>query len=215
MGKPSDRSLRSDTCQPAQEPAALDFRWKGPYGWPHLRRTDGLPRLDETPCSKGGGVYLETVEYDAGGYILLSAGITKRPFPKRFAEHRRHFLNGEYNMLDLRCLRAGVRKELWHGWQEARKPERRLEFARRKDELRAIAWEQMKVRRIFVAEVEGRGLQSRIEGAVFVALYRATRFQDIPDKGVHIEPRYASESPIIARNHCDQLLHSLPSQFEI
>jgi len=58
------------SARPAQEPAARDLFWKGPYGWPHVRRTDGLPRLDENPETKGGGVYLEAVEYDAGGFIL-------------------------------------------------------------------------------------------------------------------------------------------------
>jgi len=132
----------------------IDLCWRGPYGWPRVERADSFPRLDQSADGKRGGVYLEASEYDGGGYILLSAGITRRPFPKRFAEHRRKFLSGDYNILDVKCLRAGVRKS-------------------------------------------------------------ARTFQDIPDKGLHLEPRYASETPILARNHCDHFLHSLPGAFEL
>ncbi len=162
---------------------SIDLRWRGPYGWLHVGRADSLPRLDQAADGKRGGVYLEASEYDGGGYILLSAGITKRPFPKRFAEHRRKFLSGDYNILDVKSLRAGVRKEIWHGWIEARRPERRLEYGRRKAELQAAALEQILDRRIFVADVEGRRLQARIEAAVMFALYAGSPFQDIPDRG--------------------------------
>lgn len=195
--------------------AVMDLHWKGPYGWPGMLRADGALPLDQAVEGKHGGVYLQAIVYNRGGYILLGAGITRRPFPKRFAEHKREYLRGNYNILDMERLRAGVRREIWHGWTEARRPERRLEFMNRRAELEKAALEQIGSLHIFVAKLEDKRLQARTEAAIMARLYSTPEFCHIPDRGYHLEPRYKSEVSIIIRNHCDCFLHCLPHELMI
>lgn len=203
----------TELSEPGQPPVAINLRWAGPYGWP--RETSSLTPLDHSEHSKHGGVYLQAIPYKNGGYIILGAGHTGRPFAKRFAEHKREYLKGNYNVLDIECLRNGKRSEVWHGWREARRPERRAEFDHRRDEIVDAALEQIRWTSIFVVGVEIQRLRERIEAAIMQALYAAERFQDIPARGYYLRPRYDSEVAIVARNHCEHVLHCLPAEFII
>ena len=56
--------------------------------------------------------------------------------------------------------------EIWHGWGEARKPERQAEWRARKDELQAAAKQNMAAHRIFVAKVDSKRIRERLEAAI-------------------------------------------------
>ena len=56
----------------------LHLRWSGPYSWPDFETINGLPALPAFP-----GIYLNGADYKSG-YLICSAGITGRPFHKRF-----------------------------------------------------------------------------------------------------------------------------------
>ena len=107
-----------------REAIKIEVTWDGPYSWPGFESDNNLRPIPEVL-----GVYLQTFEYD-GGYLIYAAGLTRRPAPTRFREHTRKYMNGEYNVLDIAAAQQGVRKEISHGWDYARK--HREEFDERK-----------------------------------------------------------------------------------
>lgn len=187
----------------------IDLDWTGPYGWPGFTEADNLSSVPRLP-----GIYLWTFRYQ-DGYLIYGAGITGRPVSERIAEHTRHYLAGEYNVLDIDAAECGIRKEIWHGWQYAKA--HRDEFDSRKDTILAAVRRQLFGFRIFTAVVEPDvRIRKRIEAAIMNHLYRQPfPFCDIPDKGMSLSKRWESEIPITAINRCDSVLHSLPAQLSI
>ena len=101
-----------------------DILWEGPFSWPgfeHISTLDLVPDV--------AGVYLFTYEYK-DGYILRSAGNTNS-MKRRFSEHKREFMSGNYTVLDVKSANNGERKEIWHGWSYAK--EHRDEFLDHKE----------------------------------------------------------------------------------
>ena len=191
-------------------PPTRDLAWIGPCGWPTLN--DDLRALPETA-----GVYLLTVDFE-DGYLIYAAGITRRPFKKRFREHTRAYLSGIYNVLDIRAMGVGQRREVWHGfWTKTRSPQKQQEYDVREHEIQTAAREQMRGFRIFVAEVETQNrIPERIEAAVMAHLYAAPQpYCDVPDRGMMLMPRWESEPPVVIVNHSERCLHCLPKELEV
>ena len=70
-------------------------------------------------------------------------------------------------MFDIDEMRKGNRKEFWHGmWAGFDSPERKAEFPDRKDELQAVAQQQMDSLQIFVVPEQDQRIKERIEAAV-------------------------------------------------
>jgi hypothetical protein len=191
------------------EPTRIEVTWNGPYSWPGFESGNNLRAIPQVP-----GVYLQTFEYQ-GGYLIYTAGLTRRPVPTRFREHTRKYMSGEYNVLDIAAAQEGVRKEIWHGWGYARK--HREEFETRKPMIIDAVREQLGGFRVFVAGIgEERRILERFEASVMLNLYRQPPpICDIPDRGMQLAPRWASESPIIIKNDSVAVLHGLPSFLEI
>ena len=191
-------------CLKQQE---LDIRWTGPYGWPKFGN-------DLAPIPSHSGIYLWTVEY-LDGYLIYCAGLTRRPFARRLAEHTRSFMLGNYNVLEIGAMQCGIRKEVWHGWGWT--PEKRRIFQKRNNQICAAVRKQLTGFRIFVADITVRGrILERVEAAILNTLYAAgPPFCNIPDEGMLRLPRQASEIPIVARNLCSEKLHGLPSKLQI
>ena len=132
--------------------------WNGPHEFPMLRRPSQLDKLI--------GVYMWTV-LGLSGYVCSGCGITERSVRKRMLEHRRGYLRGAYTMLDINEMRKGIRKEIWHGmWAGFDSPERKAEFPDRKDELQAVAQQQMDSLQIFMVREQDKRIKERIEAAV-------------------------------------------------
>lgn len=129
----------------SQETNVIQVLWKGPYSWPGYEDDNYLPKIPMVP-----GIYLLTFEYQQG-YLIYAAGLTRRPVPVRFREHTRHYMNGDYNVLDLIAAQQGIRKEIWHGWGYAR--EHRDEFEGQKSKILEEVRRQLAGFRIFVADV--------------------------------------------------------------
>jgi hypothetical protein len=191
----------------------IEVRWDGPHSWPTFESENNLRPIPREP-----GVYLSTFEYQQGGYLILSAGFTRRTFPKRFKEHARKYMNGEYSVLDIAATRQGVRKKIWIGWKYARThPE---EFEERKSEILHAARKQLAEFRIFTTHTvdvrkEARVLE-RLEAAIMGHLYQQpSPICDMAVRGMRLLPRRDSENPIIVRNNCAALLHGLPALLEI
>lgn len=194
----------------------VELRWEGPFGWPGLRRKDGLRELDHTALGAKCGIYLWTVEY-LDGYLIYAAGVTRRPFIKRFSEHKRAYLTGIYTVFDPSSLRQGVRKEIWHGfWFCKRTAEKQQEYERRSGEIRLAAAELLVDYRVFVAALGSGSLRlERIEAAIMNCLYNAGGpASAIPDRGMALTPRWPNEPPVVVRSVAPVLFYGLPAEFE-
>ncbi len=189
----------------------IDVEWLGPYGWPKLE--GDLPSIPEVP-----GVYLLTVEYQ-NGYLIYAAGITRRPMPKRFREHTREYMNGIYNVLDIMAMKAGFRKEVWHGfWMTKKRPRKKqVDYKNRQLQIQEAVRKQLVGFRIFAADIGTKPrILERLEAAIMENLYKQPMpLCDIPDRGMMLAPRRKSEIPIIVKNECSVLLHGLPACLEI
>lgn len=192
-----------------QEATLIEATWDGPYGWPGYESDHNLPPIPQLP-----GIYLQTFEYQ-GGYLIYAAGITRRPAPRRFREHTRKYLTGEYNVLDIALAQHGIRQEIWHGWGYARKHSE--EFVARKAIILDAVHKQLAGFRIFVSDIgpERRFLE-RFEAAIMMALYQqVSPISELPDRGMQLASRWDWEKPIIIKNFCTSVLHGLPALLEI
>ncbi|MCA9953060.1 MAG: hypothetical protein KDE48_25605 [Anaerolineales bacterium] len=190
----------------------IRVNWDGPYSWPKYENANNLPSLPKLP-----GVYLQTFEYK-NGFLIYAAGITRRQVKSRFGEHTRKYKNGEYNVLDIDAIQLGNRKEVWHGWDYAKK--HRSEFEQRKTQILEAVEQQLSKFRIFVSKglAIDRDLRflERTEAAVMLTLYKQLPpVCDLPDKGMQLMPRWESERPLILKSSSNHHLHGLPDYLEI
>lgn len=189
--------------------ATIEVTWDGPYSWPTFENENNLP-----PIPKLQGVYLQTFEYE-DGYLIYGAGITRRPVPTRFREHTHNYLNGDYTVLDIDAAHHGIRKEIWHGWDYARK--HRAEFKEKQSIILDAVHKQLTGFCIFVANVEGiPRIYERLEASIMNNLYKQPPpICDFPDRGMQLSPRWDSEELVIIKNNSPVVLHGLPGLFEI
>jgi hypothetical protein len=186
----------------------LDVFWGGPHDWPEVRQKSQLDDLS--------GVYMLSVEGE-DGFVVYGFGITSRSVSKRFSEHRRATLRGEYTLLDINAMRQGIRTEIWHGlWAGHDSDERKAEFQRRKKELQETGRQQMAAFKIFVAEVSDVRLQHRMEAGFMDALYATPEpYCDLPDKGMFLVRRREDEPLITTINRSDHHFCNLPERVEV
>lgn len=192
--------------------ASIALAWEGPYAWPGFESATSLPALPNAP-----GVYIQACNYGAG-YMILGCGVTRRPVAQRLREHTRKFLNGEYTVLDIAAAQTGVRKEIWHGWGEARK--RRDEFESAKAEICEAVHRHLAGIRIFLADPSAGGkdsrLRERLEAALMDSLYKQpSPICDLPDRGTLQLRRRAGELPLLIRNSSSSQLYGLPPELPI
>ena len=193
----------------ADDALLLQISWLGPFAWPGFENDSGLGSLPEDS-----GVYLQTYSYESG-FLIYAAGLTRRPFRKRFAEHTRYYMSGDYTVLDPFAIAGGERREVWHGWGWT--PEKRIAFEQRADEIRAAASKQLASCRVFVAPIgTAARVLERLEAAIMVILYEQDEpFSSIPDRGMQISPRWPGEERIVVENSTPCEIHCLPRRFAI
>ena len=189
--------------------SSVTSTWLGPFSWPGFETENGLDCLPSIS-----GVYLHTFDF-SDGYIIYAAGLTRRAMAKRFKEHTRSYLNGDYNILDPVAANQGVRKQIWHGWKYARN--NRDEFIEKKQELQIAAMKQLSGFRIFVSNIDfGKRILERTEASIMHYIYRqASPFCDLPDKGMMLSSRWKDEEPISIRNEMPAKIYPLPEFIEI
>lgn len=193
----------------------LEVKWQGPFTWPRFDSVS-TASFDLIPINAS-GIYLWTYEY-CDGYLIYAAGITRRPFQKRFREHTKNYFNGMYTILDMVSLSQGKRIEIWHGfWTKERSPEKLIEYESRRDEILEAARKQLSTCRVFVTPVDATPrILERLEAAIMKALYLSEgATSEIPDRGMQLAPRWPNEEPIVVRNTSSTKLHGLPECFVI
>ncbi|MFI3155938.1 MAG: hypothetical protein QX199_07250 [Methylococcaceae bacterium] len=193
----------------------IELRWEGPFTWPCSSSQGDEKNLNDVMVASKCGIYLWTVEY-SDGYLIYAAGITRRPFAKRFQEHTRAYLNGIYTIFDVPSLKNGIRKEIWPGfWFKKKLAEEQVEYEKRSSEISIAANDLLSNYRIFVAPVNPvPRLLERIEAAIMNSLYLSTGpTSTIPDRGMALAPRWSEEQPIFVRSITSVTLHGLPKEF--
>lgn len=183
--------------------------WNGPFGWPGF---ESICSLDQLPNACG--IYLQTFQYN-NGYIIYCAGITRRTFIRRLKEHTRKYMDGKYNVLDVKSAQEGKRKVIWKGWEYERA--HRDKFEKNKTKILLDAIKQLAGFRIFIAQLSTKErILERFEASIMNNLYQeSVPFCDIPDKGMFLAPRRKSEDTIIVKNYCEHQIYCLPELIEI
>lgn len=187
----------------------LTVMWQGPFAWPGYEQTSGL---DSLPLHSG--VYLQAFDH-GGGFAVWVAGITSRAFRVRFQQHTNEFLKGRYTVLDPDAVQQrGERKEIWHGWGEARR--RQTEFQDRKAEITAAVHRLLAELRIFVADVgPDNRVARRLESGIMDLLYvQSEPLCRLPDRGMSLSRRWPTEEVIVVESRCGHRLHGIPPSFE-
>ncbi|MGH9834020.1 MAG: hypothetical protein ACRD9Y_13445 [Blastocatellia bacterium] len=192
----------------------LLLNWSGPFV---LQGPDGNLLFD-SPIASECGIYIFTVIH-RDGFLIYLTGWTTRPFKKRLKEHMREYRKGTYTIFNTESLRNGKRDEIWHGmWtkRETNTREMKALFESRHQEINPAIENLLSTFRIFVAPLEAeRRVLARIEAAIMNILYSSEEpFCSLPDKGMALAPRWASEQPFLVKSKAEVFLHALPQCFE-
>jgi hypothetical protein len=207
---------KSRMSLPTKDPYSLELHWQGPFAWPGIELKDLPDLLDDEQVSARCGVYLWAVEHP-GGYLIYTAGITRRPFGKRFREHTRAYRSGVYTVFESESLKNGIRKIVWPGfWFKKRSVEMQYEYEAHAEEISTAVKDLLTSYRIFVAPLSPAArILERIEAAIMNNLYTADGpASAVPDRGMALAPRRRDESLIRVQSISSVVLHGLPSEFD-
>lgn len=194
----------------------LQLHWQGPFTWPGTELANLPDLLNDEHIATCLGIYLWTVEH-CGGYLIYTAGITRRPFIKRFQEHTRAYRTGVYTVFESESLKLGVRDIVWPGfWFKKRSVEMQAEYETRTKEIQDAVQLLLKNYRIFVAPLSPAArILERVEAAIMNNLYCADGpAAIIPDRGMALAPRRYDEPVIHVQSISSVQLHGLPSEFD-
>jgi hypothetical protein len=197
---------------PIEAPGFMAVTWEGPY----LLVPDHQQSVWHADAAGRHGLYLVTVEHEQG-YLIYFAGLTTRPFRRRFREHVRAYRSGVYTVFDAQAFQRGQRVKIWPGFWFGKRPEALVkEYANRCAEIQAAVEELLRAYRVFFAplEVPARTLE-RVEAALMMVLYsgEGTAAQ-LPDKGMHLAPRWPAEPPLVVSMTAPVKLHGVPASLE-
>jgi hypothetical protein len=90
-------------------------QFEGPFSL----ATESRPLLFEAPIAEGPGIYLWTIPYGSGGYLVSYVGETGASFGRRLKDHVIQTMGGNYRSCDAALLVEGQAKVLWNGlWRQ-------------------------------------------------------------------------------------------------
>jgi hypothetical protein len=183
-----------------------EAHWLGPFGWP------GFEPATVATLPEVAGVYLATFEY-RDGFILQSVGVSN-DVRRRMRQHGKSYLAGEYTILDVSAAKAGLRRERWHGWAEARANIAILKA--HGATIRSWAMAQLEALRLFVLVEPDKRLRERVEFALLHSAYGSCApWGDLIDGGMHMRGRVNREVPRILLSRCRATVYGLPESIEV
>jgi hypothetical protein len=140
----------------------LTFKFNGPFA---LAACDA-PLIFSDAISAESGIYLWTIPYVGGGFIVMYIGETQKSFAERMKEHAIQTLGGNYRISQPNRLREGVDEVLWNGLWRAGTRDQLPAFIERTD-LSEPSRQMLRAVRVFVAPFDGdRRLRRRLEAAL-------------------------------------------------
>jgi hypothetical protein len=188
------------------------LNFEGPFGL-----TKSLvPLLFDHPIAKESGLYLWTVPYFQGGYLVTYIGETCTSFGQRIKEHLIQLMGGNYRICDPDLIVKGKVEVLWNGlWRKGTR-DKMPEYLERLEEFTPNLRKLLQIKVVFVAPFKTtRRLRQRLEGA----LAKHIKSQPAPVSSVlPLDIRYyqrkADETPVTMAIKCHCHIHGLPKELE-
>ena len=184
----------------------------GPFGL--ASRTH--PLLFEQPIAAKPGIYLWTIPFQHGGYLVSYVGETSASFGRRMMDHVTQTMGGNYRVCDADLLPMGQVKVLWNGLWRPGTRDKMLEYLAQAEHLAPLARRELELTLVFAAPLELPGrLRRRIEGAVahHIKSQQPPASALLPGD-IRYHRRNKSEQPVRCEIPCRQLVHGLPTSVE-
>ena len=193
-----------------QEPLML--RFEGPFGL-----TKDRAFLFDQTAAKEAGIYLWTVPYHEGGYLVTYIGETGASFANRIKDHLIQTVGGNYRICDPDLLIKGNQKILWNGLWRRGTRDRLLEYIEKIEEFAPIIRKGLRIEQLFLVPltVEKR-IRQRIEGAL--ALHVKSQpppASSVLPSDIRYNGRKELEAPIMVRLECKSFIHGIPSRLNV
>jgi len=189
------------------------LKFEGPFGL--IRNSE--PFLFDQAKAKEPGIYLWTVPYCRGGYLVSYIGETSASFGQRLKDHLIQTVGGNYRICDPDSLMRGEPRVLWNGlWRKGTR-DKFHEYIERFEELAPVIRKLLQIEVVFVAPFRSeRRLRQRLEGAIA----KHIRSQPSPvsavlPSDVRYYQRRIDETPITATVECHCQVLGLPQELEI
>ncbi|MFZ5453263.1 MAG: hypothetical protein ACOZF2_15500 [Thermodesulfobacteriota bacterium] len=193
----------------------IDFvlKFEGPFG---LTRTSKHLLFDH-PVSKEPGLYLWTIPYSGGGYLVTYVGETSTSFWQRIKDHLIQTVGGNYRICDPDLLVRGEAKVLWNGlWRKGTR-DKMPEYLERLEEFVPVMLKLLQNEIVFVAPFRSeRRLRQRLEGAIAKHIKsQPAPMSSVLPSDVRYYHRRVDEAPIMVtiEGHCH--VHGLPRELEV
>jgi hypothetical protein len=184
------------------------LKFEGPFGL--IKNVK--PHLFEHPIAKVSGLYLWTVPYHHGGYLVTYVGETGFAIGRRIKEHLIQTVGGNYRITDPALSIKGESKILWNGLWRRGTREKLPNYIDHLEEFAPIIRKTLQTEVIFIAPLQSdRRLRQRIEGAIAQHI----KIQPLPASSllpldIRYNPRKKEEVPISVIIECASSIHGLP-----
>jgi hypothetical protein len=191
----------------------LVLRFAGPFGF--VKHSG--PLLFEQPVAQEPGLYLWTVPYRQGGYLVTYVGETGASFSQRFRDHLIQTVSGNYRIWDPDLQGQGKVLLLWHGlWQKGTR-EKLPEYLDRLEEFAPIIRKRLQTEAVFVAPLRSeRRLRQRVEGAIAEHIKaQPAPVSSLLPSDIRYYRRRADEEPVTVVIECRCHVHGLPRTLEV
>ena len=175
-----------------------------------------FPLLFEQPIAAKRGIYLWTIPFRPGGFLVSYIGETSASFGRRLMDHVVNTMGGNYRICDADLLPDGQVKVLWNGLWRPGTRDKMLEYLEQAEQLAPFARRELQLTTVFAAPLQLPGrVRRRIEGA----LAHHIRSQGPPTSAllpgdVRYHLRNKSEEPVPAEFRCREEVHGLPTSVE-
>lgn len=189
------------------------LNFEGPFG---LMRNSKSFLFDQAKA-KEPGIYLWTVPYCRGGYLVSYIGETSASFGQRLKDHLVQTVGGNYRICDPDSLTRGEPEVLWNGlWRKGTR-NKFHEYIERLEELAPVIRKLLQIEAIFVAPLQCETrLRQRIEGAIanFIRSQPAPVPSVLPSD-IRYYQRKADEPPVTVTILCNSQVIGLPQELQV
>ncbi len=174
------------------------------------------PLLYEHAIAARPGIYLWTIPFQGGGYLVSYVGETSASFGRRMMDHVTQTMGGNYRICDANLLPMGQVKVLWNGLWRRGTRDKLLEYLAQAESLAPLARRELELTSVFAAPLELPGrLRRRIEGA----LANHIKSEQPPASAllptdIRYHRRNASEEAVRVEIRCREAIHGLPSSVD-
>ena len=119
----------------------------GPFGL----ASRAHPLLFEQPIAARPGIYLWTIPFQPGGYLVSYIGETSASFGRRMMDHVIQTMGGNYRICDADLLPMGQVEVLWNGLWRPGTRDKMLEYLAQAEHLAPLARRELELTLVFAA----------------------------------------------------------------